>query len=104
MRTLELDDLSKEEALAVVKVLDTIVGQDDNAQIKQNGNLLYNVAKNRQITSPSPDNEQYVPQSDEKPSDVLEQIFAEGPLLDERFQDMSFEDFRREAWGERGVR
>ncbi len=104
MRTLELDELSKEEALAVVKVLDTIIGQDDNVQIKQNGNLLYNVAKNRQIASPSPDNEQYVPQSDESPSDVLEQIFAGGPLLDERFQDMSFEEFRREAWGGRGVR
>ncbi|MGB3849331.1 MAG: hypothetical protein WA958_05140 [Tunicatimonas sp.] len=104
MRTLELDDLSKEEALAVVKVLDTIVGQDDNVQIKQNGNLLYNVAKNRQTALPSPDNEQYVPQPNERPSDVLERIFAEGSLLDERYQKMSFEEFRREAWGERGVR
>ena len=117
MKTLELSDLPKEEARTVIKVLNTVIGQDDSVQVRKNGKLLYDITKNQQsaqsgsdtssvdfVQQPVLDNEQYVPQPGEKPSDVLERIFADGPLLDERYQEMSFEEFRLQAWGGRGVR
>ena len=100
MKTLNLEDLSPESAEMVAEVLDTITRKDQNVQVRKNGQLLYDISKRE----PVPDNEPYVPQAGEKPSDVAERIFADGPLLDEKYQDMSFEDFRREAWGGRGVR
>lgn len=59
--------------------------------------ILNDVSK----SEPRPDNEPYVPQPGERPSDVAERIFADGPLLEEKYQDMSLEGFRREAWGGR---
>lgn len=84
--------------------MDTITGKDQNVQVRKNGQLLYDVSKANRPTEPVPDNEPYIPQLGEKPSDVAERIFTDGPLLDEKYQDMSFEEFRKEAWGGRGVR
>lgn len=100
MKILNLEDLSAESAEMVSEVLDTITEKDQSVQIKKHGQLLYDVSK----SEPRPDNEPYVPQPGEQPSDVAERIFADGPLLEQKYQDMSFEEFRREAWGGRGVR
>ena len=100
MKIINLEELSSESADTVTEVLDTITRQSQQVQVKRNGELLYDISRADLV----PDNEPCVPQPGEKPSEVAERIFADGPLLDEKYQDISFEEFCREAWGGRGVR
>ena len=100
MKELNLEELSPESAERVTEVLNTIIGEDQSVRVKREGKLLYDVSKGDIL----PDNEPYVSRPDEKPSEVARRIFADGPLMDEKYQDMPLEKFRQKAWGGRGVR
>ena len=114
MKTLNFDEQYPEAAQA----LDTAINGEDTATVIIGG-THYFVSKAKPalptqaetFTSDTPESlpdeviaPRYEPQAGEKPSDVLTRIFAEGPLLDEQFNDMNDEELRKQAWGSRGVR
>ena len=113
MKTLNLEDLSPESAEAVVEVLGIITERDQNVQVKIDGKIVYSVIKEdpaseEGILDDSTDEEKaltqkYAPHAGENVSDVIRRILEDGPILDEKFDNMTFNEFRREAWGRRGV-
>ena len=112
MKTLNLEDLSPESAEAVVEVLGIITGKDQNVQIKIDGKTVYSVIKEEQVSEDAlndiADEEEalarkYAPRPGESVSSVIQRILEDGPILDEKFDNMTFKKFRQEAWGRRGV-
>ena len=114
MKTLNLDQLSEEASESVTAVLGIITNTDETVLVEKGGKAIYSVAKvihpsNETLPGELSEEEEaltqkYAPRPGEDVGDVIERILEDGPIFDEKYQNMSFEEFRREAWGGRGVR